>query len=329
MQAHKCVNTHVLAHLCFMKKFSTYGQQLELLKSRNLIISNETFATEVLINHGYYNLINGYKDIFLHSRNNETYITNTKFSDIFELYSFDKKLRNRTLNNILEIETFIKAIIAHELAEISELSYLDPTTYETRNPKQANKVSGLIMQLKNTIKDKASLGNNAISHYIGKYGNVPIWVSINFFTLGNISYLYSLLTNSIKIKIVTAINQSKNLNLTTREFSNYLSLLTFARNECAHNQRIYNFSTKITLSQKNTTALKILNTGVTINLGLEMLFIVFHDFLEHPSFVSYVEEFVTDMAIFSKGFPTIALQNLLATISIKQTFIIAIVDTLI
>lgn len=49
------------------KPFKTYYQQLRILRSRNLLIPNGSRAVKILKRENYYNIINGYKDIFLDS----------------------------------------------------------------------------------------------------------------------------------------------------------------------------------------------------------------------------------------------------------------------
>ena len=46
------------------KEFLTYDQQIELLKSKGLSISNESITREALERIGYFQLIGGYKHSF-------------------------------------------------------------------------------------------------------------------------------------------------------------------------------------------------------------------------------------------------------------------------
>ena len=48
-----------------MKKFNNIDSQIELLKSRNLRILNEEKAKENLKLYGYYEIVNGYKNLLL------------------------------------------------------------------------------------------------------------------------------------------------------------------------------------------------------------------------------------------------------------------------
>ncbi len=47
------------------KPFKTYRQQLRILRGRNVTITNGSKAISILKRDNYYNIINGYKDIFL------------------------------------------------------------------------------------------------------------------------------------------------------------------------------------------------------------------------------------------------------------------------
>lgn len=87
------------------KEFSTTNSQIYKLKSRGLIIDNRTLAKRILQKENYYNLINGYKFLFLdkqYAGKDEKYLKNTNFNEIYALYSFDRELRNLFIRYILE-----------------------------------------------------------------------------------------------------------------------------------------------------------------------------------------------------------------------------------
>ena len=48
-----------------MKPFKTIDEQIALLKSRGLVFKNEEVAKVNLLSFGYYEIVNGYKDILL------------------------------------------------------------------------------------------------------------------------------------------------------------------------------------------------------------------------------------------------------------------------
>lgn len=65
----------------------------------------------------YYNVINGYKELFIDrpatTYNKEVYKSGTKFDEIFALYSFDREIRIIYLKYILKIENHFKTVVAH------------------------------------------------------------------------------------------------------------------------------------------------------------------------------------------------------------------------
>lgn len=100
------------------KEFKTINEQVELLKSRNLLISNTKIAINILKNNNYYYIINGYKDIFLDNHSKiERYIDGTTIEDIYNLYEFDRTIRITFLEYILLIERKIDTYIAYEFSK--------------------------------------------------------------------------------------------------------------------------------------------------------------------------------------------------------------------
>lgn len=71
------------------------------------------------------------------------------------------------------------------------------------------------------------------------YGNVPLWVLVSGITLGTLSKFYSFTTQDIKVKV------SKNFEkVNEKQLEQYLSVITKSRNVCAHNERLYSYTTK-------------------------------------------------------------------------------------
>ena len=47
-----------------MKEFKTLEEQIELLKTRNILFNDEESTRKILLHNNYYNIINGYKDLY-------------------------------------------------------------------------------------------------------------------------------------------------------------------------------------------------------------------------------------------------------------------------
>ena len=84
-----------ILHMSGLKPFLNYQDQIKNLTSKKgLIIGNLSFAEEKLSEICYYALIDGYKSIF-YDYTTRTYLPDTTFEDIVNLYDFDEELRLR------------------------------------------------------------------------------------------------------------------------------------------------------------------------------------------------------------------------------------------
>ncbi|WEV43007.1 Abi family protein [Lactobacillus sp. ESL0684] len=176
------------------KPFTTHNQQLKILRSRGLIVKPS--ANRALEEHGYYSIINGYKKLFLEKDSNgrpidpERYITGSTFEEIKSLYDFDRELRQILYGPLMEYESNLGAELSYKFSK----RYTEPHSYLamnnfSRNDADAFNVVKTINSLSYEIQ-KNTKGDNAIRHYINKYGYVPLWVLVNFMTFGELNYFY-------------------------------------------------------------------------------------------------------------------------------------------
>ena len=217
------------------KKFLTYDEQINKLLSKGIIINDNDFGIKCLKEISYFSLISGYKDIF---RNKETkkYNSNINFEDIYYLYKLDEELRNLFLKYILKIEKSIKSHYSYFFCQKfgeSEKEYLNVNNFNYKDFQL--KVNSLVLAL-----DRELQSNNYdfILHNKKTYKNVPLWVLINCLTFGTISKMYSYSTVDIKINI------AKEFNIRYEQLTSMLNVITKFRNVCAHNERLYNYTTK-------------------------------------------------------------------------------------
>ncbi|MBS4931703.1 MAG: Abi family protein [Clostridiales bacterium] len=117
------------------KPFKTHDELIELLERRGIDFSSpesKSFTKKKLQRIGYYNLINGYSSLFWDSESIDTYKEGTTVEEIYNLYIFDKKLREIFLRNILSVETNIKSLIAYYFPqEHPENQYLTYGNFDT------------------------------------------------------------------------------------------------------------------------------------------------------------------------------------------------------
>lgn len=253
-----------------MKPFKTFRQQLKILRDRGLLISDGSKAMRVLEREGYYALINGYKDLFLELDANDKplipdqYKAGSTFDEICQLYSFDRGLRNIILEYILIFESSIKAKVSYRFSE----KYKEPHAYlvmknYSRDPAHLKDVLSLISTISSTISKKGNSKNNPIKHYLDNHDGVPLWVLVNYLTIGNMNYFYKCLTNSLQntIALDFATNYNRDYqsteHITPEMIMNVLKVSNFFRNVCAHEERLYSF--KVHHPPKNRQFSSILN----------------------------------------------------------------------
>ncbi len=185
-----------------MKEYKTFNQQLTILRNRGLIVPTDGKPKRFLEQENYYNVINGYKDLFLlkdtHGKpvEPETYLSNAHFNELKTLFLFDRELRFLFLKYLLIFENSFKTVISHEFSRKypKANSYLDIANYREDDPKGVLKQISILTK---TIHDNVG-AKGAIKHYIEDHGSVPLWVLVNYLTIGNLSYLYGALKDSEK-----------------------------------------------------------------------------------------------------------------------------------
>ena len=222
------------------KPFITYTAQIEKLKNdKNLIISDLDFAVESLKNISYYALIGGYKQSFIDIRTRK-YIHNARFEDIVALYEFDEELRGIFFKYLCRVERRLRSSISYHFCEKygeQQKEYLDPGNYSTV-PKYKNSIMKLIRMLEamaNQNKD-----HEFILYQRNKYHNVPLWVTMNALTFGQISKMFEFLPQNMQGIICRDFG-----NVKKNEMIKYLKVLTLYRNVCAHNERLFSYRTYI------------------------------------------------------------------------------------
>lgn len=229
------------------KSFKTIDEQLELLKRRRLTIEDEENARKYLLTNTYYDIINGYSKYFEESTNR--YLIGSTFDEICKLNWFDKEIRRTMFNAILVAEQHVKSIFAYRFSErypYIESSYLNLSAYDPRKEKYARKT---IEHLNNNL-EYLRKKERAVSHYLEKYGYVPIWVLVEFIDFGTFYHLISNVRKSLQNKVAQDLKsfiddniQKNNVNVFTPEcMLSFLKNIKETRNICAHNNRLIGFS---------------------------------------------------------------------------------------
>lgn len=231
------------------KVFKTIDQQIEILKKRNLTFLDEEVAKRILIKTSYYDIINGYKDIFLKQKKDdvkgteEYYKDSVTFEMVYGLYNFDASLRSLLLRYIDIIENQLGSVLAHVIAANhghKESQYIDRSIYLKGKKQAPNKFT--VDEFINRLHESTNSKKAPIQFYKNRHGYLPPWILFKYLTFGEKEKLFNLLKPQDKQEVLSIF---KNNFILTKDFStNFyvkaLVILREFRNTCAHGSRVYN-----------------------------------------------------------------------------------------
>lgn len=217
------------------KPFMTYDQQIQKLRDKNLVISNEDSAKAILHRYGYFALITGYKDL-LKNRTTKNYLDGTTFEDIVAIYQFDEQLREITFRYLLHIERHIRSALSYGFCNIygdNQSEYLDKHNYDISTRGKEIEVDKLINNYLGRLVNRTTQ-YAYIEHHKNSHHNVPLWVLVNALTFGTLSKIYEYSKPQVK----SAVSMEYE-GITEGQLRQLLEVLTDFRNVCAHNERLF------------------------------------------------------------------------------------------
>lgn len=206
------------------KPFLTLEQQLDLLESRGLTISNRASAMDILANVNYYR----FSAYSLTLRSNNVFYADITFEDIYLLYNLDAKIRSFILKYSSIIETTLRARIAYVHSKNhGALGYMDNSFFQDKwlHAQFLNKIHNLLDSSKEAF----------ISHHRNDLGGVyPFWVVVEVMSFDVASKCLQNMSTPDQSEI------AKLYHLRNQFFVNWTKCAVIARNIAAHCGRLYN-----------------------------------------------------------------------------------------
>ena len=209
-----------------LKQPTTHKQQIEILRERGCVISDEKHCAAVLSQVSYYSL----SAYFLPFKTKDgRYTTGTEFHKIYQLFEFDRRLRHLLFSAIEEIEVFLRASLSYFHAhKYGADGYKNAMIYNSRHDHE---------QFTNRIKDMLCKNKKVpfVKHHAVNYDNqFPIWVLMELFTFGMLSYFYADFITSDQKTFAR-----NTYNTVPQNVKSWLYCCTDLRNLCAHYGRLY------------------------------------------------------------------------------------------
>lgn len=209
-----------------VKPPKTYAEQVALIKDKGFIVDNDLDCIEFLKKANYYRLSAYYLPFRLPDG---TYFPDTPFKRIQGIYEFDQQIRSILLANIEEIELYLRTQISYYFSHLhGPLGYMDSSFFNGRHNDNKFKKG-----IKNCIS--ANSRSLVVRHHVEKYGGqFPLWVIIEYFSLGMISHFYADMLPGEKKELAKNV-----FNTGPQYLSSWLRCITDLRNLCAHYARLY------------------------------------------------------------------------------------------
>lgn len=266
------------------KEFKTIDQQIEILRSRGLIIEDEAEAKDFLLRNNYYR-VSGYS---LTLRTNDIFSKSATFQNIEDIYNFDQEFRHIIMHYIETIEVQIKSIYAYEFTKVyGPFGYLDTKNFfnEVKHKEIIDKAN---QQKNHRLAHEAYL-----KHFINDlHQEIPLWAYVDLLTISDISFLYSISEHSLKKTIAHWFGLT--MNRGPKILGQYMHSMTIIRNLCAHGSRIYNrlFEQKPSLNKKEQALLIHCKDGTIDNAHFFGFFLIMRRLLPTESFTEMREAII-------------------------------------
>ncbi|WDF51015.1 Abi family protein [Paenibacillus sp. KACC 21273] len=209
-----------------VKPSKTVEEQLDIFKSRGLIIGNEEWAKSILTHVSYYRLT----AYTLSLKNGDQFNKNVTFENIYRLYEFDLKLRSLVMEVTEAIEISMRTHISLTLSQKYDgMGYI-----YAENFMDSDKHDNFIKELNRTLELSKDV---FVKHYYSKYaGEFPVWVAMEITTFGMISKLFK----NLKKEDKDYIGYMYYDGIKGFYVSSWLHSISNLRNICAHYGRVYN-----------------------------------------------------------------------------------------
>lgn len=209
-----------------MKEPKTYAEQVQIIQNKGFIVNDIDHCISFLQQANYYRL----SAFFLPFRQKDgTYFNGINFNRIQRIYDFDSQIRTLLFQAIEQIEFYMRTQISYYLAhKYGTVGYLTPANFSSKHnaEKFAEKIEQCIQENQRTL---------VVKHHIQKYnGQFPIWVIIEFFSMGMLSYCYGDMCSEDQKSIAR-----NSFSTSAACLNSWMRCITDLRNRCAHYSRLY------------------------------------------------------------------------------------------
>jgi abortive infection bacteriophage resistance protein len=232
--------------MAYQKPYLTVSEQIALIQSRGMVITDRAKAEHALERIGYYRLSGFWYPFRLPVRDEANVVKIsgnfrplTNLETVIDLYVFDKKLRLLFGDALERIEIALRVQISLLLGKIGPTAHRDPKKLHGNFSKIAPKTGEPKHHtwLKRTDQAFSDSREEFATHFREKYAgeHPPIWIACELWDFGALSTLFGGLQKPDQTQIADqyGINSFKMME-------SWIRTLNVTRNICAHHGRLWN-----------------------------------------------------------------------------------------
>lgn len=215
------------------KPFKDIYEQIEILKNRGLVISDTNKAKEILFTLSYYDLTNGYKEVFM---NDDVFEKGTTIEYIYQFSRFDRSIQNVLFEYSVIVETSFKTALAYTISKnygVIENKYLDSKNFLRSNH---SKTRQLLDSIKKIYQKPSRYVQEPTRHYKDTKNHIPPWILFKNITFDQAIKLYKILKSSDKLEVCNILMDIDTSDSNKKEILfTSINIIRRFRNRIAHN----------------------------------------------------------------------------------------------
>ncbi|OIO02742.1 MAG: hypothetical protein AUJ51_05725 [Elusimicrobia bacterium CG1_02_56_21] len=215
--------------MSFNKPPLPFLEQVKLLQSRGLVISDMAAAESFLGKVNYYHF-SGYCLQFERARHE--FLPGTRFEQVVALCEFDHQLRDIISEGLAFVEMAVRTQTAYHFSHAfnDAFAHENPANFRTNQTNHAIWVEDLHH---NTKKSYEFFVRHFQRDYPKSFPAVPVWVAVEIMSFGALSKFVEYMHNKEQ-KVIAA-----NFKLQPPVLVSWLRSFCYIRNICAHHARLW------------------------------------------------------------------------------------------
>ena len=235
----------ILVRTPYPKGWIDHAAQVEKLKKRGLSISDDSLAKRFLSYSNYYRFT-GYCLRFQHidvHTGERVFNPNVTFSDVTDLYSIDRELRDCISDALESIEISFRSAVAyhfaaahgafgHTIADNFDRKFIARQIGANGNP-----LPSQYDEWHDALVNETKRSNELfVRHFHAKYTqfpDLPIWTALEICSFGTLSKMFA---NMLRIDMRPI---ATHYSLQASTLDSWIHTFVYVRNICAHHSRLW------------------------------------------------------------------------------------------